>query len=46
MPTRRDVLGAGGLALAGLSLGSCQSANDEYETVAAGIWRHAPAAFG
>jgi len=43
MPTRRDVLGAGGLALAGLSLGSCQSANDEYETVAAGIWRHASA---
>ena len=40
MPTRRDVLGAGGLALAGLSLGGCGSAQDEYATAVAGIWRH------
>ncbi len=43
MPTRRDVLGAGGLALASLSLGGCESRADEYEAVAAGIWRHATA---
>jgi nitroreductase len=41
MLTRRDVLGAGAVALAGVSLGGCQSASDEYEAVAAGIWRHA-----
>jgi len=41
MPTRRDVLGAGGLVLAGVSLGGCGSAGDEYATAAARIWRQA-----
>ena len=43
MPTRRDVLGAGGLALASVALGGCDSSVDDYESVAAGIWRHASA---
>lgn len=43
MPTRRDILGAGAVALAGVSLGGCGAASrDEYASVAAGIWRHAP----
>ncbi|MBL8200858.1 MAG: Tat pathway signal protein [Chromatiales bacterium] len=43
MPTRRDVLGAGAVALASASLGGCGSAGrDEYATVAAAIWRHSP----
>lgn len=43
MPTRRDILGAGAVALAGASLGGCGSAaRDEYASIAAGIWRHAP----
>jgi nitroreductase len=41
MPTRREVLGAGGVALAGAFLGGCQSATEQYEAIAAGIWRHA-----
>jgi len=43
MPTRRDVLGAGGLALAGVALSGCGSARDEYSAAAARIWRHAVA---
>jgi hypothetical protein len=43
MPNRRDVLGAGGLALAGVALGGCGSARDEYSAAAARIWRHAVA---
>jgi nitroreductase len=43
MPTRRGFLGAGAVALAGASLGGSGSAGqDDYASIAAGIWRHAP----
>ena len=43
MPTRRDILGAGVVALASGSLAGCgSSGRDEYAALAANIWRHTP----
>jgi len=39
MASRRDVLSAGGLVLAGFSLGGCGSTSDEYAAAAARTWR-------
>jgi nitroreductase len=39
MPTRRDVLSAGGLVLAGFALGGCGSRRDEYAAAADRVWR-------
>lgn len=42
MLTRRSILRAGGLAIAGVPLTACGPAGDDYAAVAAGIWRHTP----